>query len=94
MCLEEFIYVALEETQNDKIVEIIDHINESGQHLSFNVKTPIEANNNNNKKKQRPTNHKQSIRDSNSFIPPKELRYVIFYPFKIIIDNYFEEQRL
>ena len=64
MCLEEFIYVALEETQNDKIVEIIDHINESGQHLSLNVKTPIEANNNNNKKKQRPTNHKKSIRDS------------------------------
>jgi hypothetical protein len=38
-------YVVFKETQNDKIVEILYHINECGQHLSLNDKTPMEANN-------------------------------------------------
>jgi len=45
LCLEEFMYVVFKETQNDKIVEILYHINECGQHLSLNDKTPMEANN-------------------------------------------------
>jgi len=44
-CLEEFMYVVFKETQNNKIVEILYHINECGQHLSLNDKTSMEANN-------------------------------------------------
>jgi hypothetical protein len=38
-------HVAFKETQNDKIDEILDDINESVQHLNLNDKTPIENNN-------------------------------------------------
>jgi hypothetical protein len=38
-------HIAFEKTQNDKIDEILDDINESVQHLNFNDKTPMEDNN-------------------------------------------------
>ena len=45
LCHEESMHVAFKETQNDKIDEILDDINESVQHLNLNDKTPIENNN-------------------------------------------------
>jgi putative salt-induced outer membrane protein YdiY len=45
LCLEESIHVAFEESQNDKIIEILDDINESVQYLSLNNKTHMGVNN-------------------------------------------------
>jgi hypothetical protein len=38
LCLEESMHVAFEESQNDKIIKILDDINESVQYLSLNNK--------------------------------------------------------
>ena len=45
LCFEESIHRVFKETQNDKIFDIVDNINESVQHLSLNDKKHMEVNN-------------------------------------------------
>ena len=87
--LEESIHVAFEETQNEKIVEILDNINESIQHLSLNDKTIMKDDNEGMDKDQPNTNNQQEM-VSNSFVPLKELRYASSHSLKLIIGNPFE----
>jgi len=82
-------YIAFEKTQNDKIDEILDDINENVQHLNFNDRTPMEDNNEEMDKDQPISSHQQEM-VSNSFVPPKELRYVNSHPLELIIGNSFE----
>jgi hypothetical protein len=72
--LEESMYVVFEETQNDKIDEIIDDINENVEHISLNDKTLMEDNN--EKMKDQPSSSHQQEMVNNSFVPPKKLRYM------------------
>jgi hypothetical protein len=82
-------HITFEKTQNDKIDEILDDINESVQHLNFNDKTPMEDNNEEMDKDQPISSHQQEM-ISNSFVPPKELSYVDSHPPELIIDNPFK----
>lgn len=86
--LEESIHVVLEETQNKKIVEILNDINKSVHYLSINDKIPMEANNEEMHKDQ-PNSSKQQDMVCN-FVPPYELRYVSSHLSELIISNPFE----
>jgi hypothetical protein len=72
-------HVVFEKTQNDKIVEILDNINENVQYLSLDDKTPIEENNEGMNKHQ-PSSSNQLEMVSNSCVPLKELRYISSHP--------------
>jgi hypothetical protein len=89
LCLEESMHVTFEETQNDKIVEILDDINKNIQHLNLIEKTPMKANNKEIEKDQPSTSNQYEI-VINSFVPPKELWYVSSHHSKLIIGNLFK----
>lgn len=89
LCLEESMHVAFEETQNDKIVEILDDLNKSVQNLNLHDKNPNETSNEDMNKDQPSSSNQQEL-VSNSVEPPKELRYVSSHPPELIIGNPFE----
>jgi hypothetical protein len=72
-------HIASKEAQNDKIVEILYDINENIQYFSLNDKTIMEDNNEGMDKDQSSTSTQQEM-VSNSFMPPKKLRYVSSRP--------------